>query len=173
MRRLTERITGQSFKRPLGEKLTLEQTEELKVDLERYSPYLIYGSTLEQNEDVRTALADHDVIIPKSKVHIIDFPRKPVGVNTIDQMKTFSLPLDLEVYDGGILVIVAHAPHIVRALHLANKFKPFPEGLVIQPHPLPSPSLAGTDYIMQEISGLLYYTFISGDSSEEPYAYQI
>lgn len=173
MRRLTERITGKSYKIPLGNRLTPNQAEELRSDIERFGPYLIYGSTLEQNKDVETALAEQGVVVPRSRVHIIDFPKKPVGVNTIDQMRTFSLPPNLQIQKGDILAIVAHAPHMVRALHIANRSKPFPEGLIIQPHPLPSPPSAGTDFAAQEISGLLYYTFISGDSSEEPYPYQI
>lgn len=173
MRRLTERITGKSYRTPLGNRLTPNQAEELRFDIESFGPYLIYGSTLEQNEDVETALAEQGVVVPRSRVHIIDFPEKPVGVNTIDQMETFNLPANLQIQKGNILAIVAHAPHMVRALHMMSRFKPFPEGLIIQPHPLPSPPSAGTDFAVQEISGLLYYTFISGDSSEESYPYQI
>lgn len=171
MRRLTERITGKSYKTPLGNRLTPNQADELRSNIERYGPYLIYGSTLEQNEDVETALAQHGVVIPRSKVHIID--ERPINTNTVDQMQTFSLPANLQIQKGDTLAIVAHAPHMVRALHMMNRFNPFPEGLIIQPHPLPSPPSAGTDFAVQEISGLLYYTFISGDSSEEPYPYQI
>lgn len=173
MRRLTERITGKSYRTPLGNRLTPNQAEELRSDIESFGPYLIYGSTLEQNEDVETALAQHGVVIPRSRVHIIDFPEKPVGVNSIDQMRTFSLPANLQIQQGDILAIVAHAPHMVRVLHMLNRYKPLPEGLIVQPHPLSSPPAAGTDYAMQEISGLLYYTFISDDSSEKPYPYQI
>lgn len=173
MRRLTERITGKSYRTPLGNRLTPNQAEELRSDIESFGPYPIYGSTLEQNEDVETVLAEQGVVVPRSRVYIIDFPEKPVGVNTIDQMRTFSLPANLQIQQGDILAIVAHAPHIVRALHMMNRFKPFPEGLIIQPHPLPSPPSAGTDFAVQEISGLLHYTFISGDSSEESYPYQI
>lgn len=173
MRRLTEKITGKLYKVPLGNRLTPDQAEELRSDIESFGPYLIYGSTLDQNADVETALAEQGVVIPRSRVHIIDFPEKPVGVNTIDQMRTFSLPLNLQIQKGDILAIVAHAPHMIRILHMMNRFQPLPEDLIVQPHPLPSPPSAGTDFAVQEISGLLYYTFISGDSSEEPYPYQI
>lgn len=173
MRRLTEKVTGKSYKTPLGEKLTPQQAEELSRDIEASGPYLIYGATAKQNEDLETTLSEQGIVIPKNKVHIINFLSKPVGVNTLDQIKTFSLPPNLQIQEGNILVLVAHAPHMVRALHMTNKFKPFPEGLIILPHPLPSPISAGTDYAIQEISGLLYYTFITRDSSEESYPYKV
>lgn len=173
MRRLTEKITGKLHKISLGHRINPQQASELQLDIEKFGPYLIYGATVEQNEDLAVALGEQGVIIPGSKVHIIDFPEKPVGINTIDQMRNFSLPPSLQIHKGDILSIVAHAPHMVRALHMAAKFKPFPEGLIIQPYPLPSPLSAGTNSAAQEISGLLYYTFITGDSSEEPYPYQI
>lgn len=169
MRRLTEKIAGKSYKIPLGKKLTLEQAEELRFDIETYGPYLIYGATAEQNEDVETVLTKQGVIIPRSKVHII----KDKIVNTVDQMKTLSFPQELQIQNGDTLVLVAHAPHMVRVLHMLNQYKPLPPGMIVQPHPLSSPPSAGTDYAMQEISGLLYYTFISGDSTEEPYPYKI
>lgn len=168
MRRVTEKVTGNKYEIPKGQKLTSKQTEDLRHDIEKFGPFLIYGSTAEQNEDVETALAGHNVIIPRSKVHIIDFPEKPVGVNTIDQMRAFSFPPNLQVQKENILAIVAHAPHMVRILHMMNRFQPIPEGLIVQPHPLPS---VVTDSAKQEISGLLFYTLITEDSAEEAYPY--
>lgn len=169
MRRLTEKITGKSYKVPLGRKLTTEQVEELRSDIEKSGPYLIYGATTEQNEDVEMVLTEQGVVIPRCKVHII----KEKIVNTVDQMETFSLPTGFQIQNGDILALVAHAPHMVRVLHMLNRYKPIPSGMIVQPHPLPSPPSAGINYAMQEISGLLYYTFISGDSTEESYPYQI
>lgn len=171
MRRLTEKITGKSYKTPLGKKLTPEQAKELRVDIERFGPFLIYGSTTEQNEDLETALSEQGVVIPKSKVHII--AEKVVDTNTVDQMKTFSLPRSLQIQKGDILAVVAHSPHMVRVLHMLNKYKPLPEGMIVQPHPMPAPPSGGIDFAIQEISGILYYTLISGDSSEEAYPYKI
>lgn len=169
IRRLTERITGISYEVSLGKKLTPEQLEKTRSDIERFGPFLVYGATQEQNMDLEKELDEQGVIIPKSKVHIIT----DEVVNTIDQMKAFSLPDDMQMQEGDIIAVVAHAPHMVRILHMMNHFKDhFPKGIIVQPHPLPSPPSAGTDFSMMEISGLLYYTFISGDSSEESYPYQ-
>lgn len=171
MRRFTEKVTGNRLKTSLGEKLIPEQIQQLRSNIGEYGPYLIYGSTQEQNDDVREALLRPGVIIPRDKVHIIDFPGKPVGVNTIDQMKTFSFPPNLEINEGDVLALVAHAPHLVRALHMMNRFRPLPVGVILQLYPLSSPCSANTDWAKQEISGLLYYTLITGDSAEEAYPY--
>lgn len=172
-RKLTEIITGESYQTPLGARPTGEQIEKLRSDIEKIGPSLVYGSTAEQNQDVEEALQEPGVIIPKTKVHIIYDPEKSVGVNTIDQVKSFSLSPGLELKDGDILAMVGHAPHLVRTSHILNCYRPFPDGLVVQPHPLPSPRSAGLDYAIQEISGLLYYTFITGDSSERIHPYEL
>lgn len=172
-RRLTEARVGRSYKVPLGEKLITKQSEEVRENIKRFGPTIIYGSTKEQNDDIKEALEMPGVIIPSSKVHIVDFPGKPEGVNTLDQVKGFSFPPNLYLQDGDIMAIVAHAPHMVRLLHMLNKFRPFPDGLVIQPHPLQSLPFAGTEYAKMEISGLLYNTLILGVSTEEPYPYLI
>lgn len=170
VRRLTEKITGRSYEVPLGKKLTQEQIEGIKSDIEKFGPFLVYGATPEQNQDLEKELEEQGVVIPKSKVHITS----DKIVNTIDQIKTFNLPEHMQMQQGDILALVAHAPHMVRILHMMNRFKNhFPEGMIVQPHPLPSPPSAGTDYSMMEISGLLHYTLVSGDSAEEPYPYQV
>lgn len=174
VRRLTNVISGQSYPYlSSNRKLTSDQVAALRSDIAECGPYLIYGSTAEQNEHVKRALAEPGVIIPSSKVHVIYFPGKPKGVNTVDQMNNFYLPTDLEVHQGDILAIVAHAPHLVRALHIMDKLRPLPEDLTILPYPLPSPFAAGTEYAKLEISGLLYYTLVEGKSSEQPYPNQI
>ena len=171
MRRLTEKITGRSYNTSPGKKFTPQQLEELRSDIERFGPFLIYGSTSEQNEDLETALSEQGVVIPKNKVHII--AEKVVDTNTVDQMKTFSLPKDLQVEDGDILAVVAHAPHLVRVLHMLNRYKPLPDGMGVHPYPMAAPPAGGDNFAMQEISGILYYTFITGDSSEEIYPYKV
>src|SRR3989344_4209339 len=55
MRCLTERVTGRSYRAALGERLAPEQIAQLRSDIEKFGPYLIYCSTLEQNEDLETA----------------------------------------------------------------------------------------------------------------------
>lgn len=171
IRRLTEIISGRSYKTPKGTRLNLQQVEQLRSDIEQLGPYLIYGSTAEQNEDVKQALEEKGAIIPRSKVHII--AERVVNTNTVDQMQTFSLPPNLQIQKGDILAVVAHAPHMVRVLHMLNRYKPLPEGMIVQPYPMPAPSSGGIDFATQEISGTLYYTYITGDSSEEIYPYQI
>ena len=171
MRLVTERITGHSYRVPLGKKLSIEEAAELRSEIEKFGPYLIYGSTTEQNEDLEAALMEEGVVIPRSKVHII--AEKVVDTNTVDQMKTFSLPKNLEVENGDVLAIVAHAPHLVRVLHMLNRYRPLPEGMIIQPQPMPAPIPGGDEFAISEISGILYYTFITGDSSEETYPYLI
>lgn len=169
-RHLIEKITGKTYK-AVGKRFSPDQAEQLRSDIERYGPYVLYGSTTEQNEDLETALKEEGVVIPRSKVHII--AEKVVDTNTVDQMKTFSLPKELEVQDGDVLAIVAHAPHLVRVLHMLNRYKPLPEGMIVQPYPMPAPPSGGIDFATQEISGILYYTYITGDSSEEIYPYQM
>ncbi len=167
IRRLTEKITGRSYRSTLGEKLTPDQVAQLRSDIENYGPYLIYNATSEQNEDVEKVLTEQDVSIPKSKIIIPDAST----AKTADQMKNVKFPQDLR--GGDIIAVVAHAPHLVRILHMLNRYKPLPEGVIVQPHPLPSPPSAGTDYARMEISGLLYYTLITGDAAETSYPYQI
>lgn len=173
MRKLTGVITGESYQTPLGVEPVAEQIAKLRSAIEKVGPHLIYGSTTEQNQDVEKVLKMPGIIIPRTKVHIIDDPEKSVGINTINQMKSFSLPPDVQILEGEILALVAHAPHMMRALHFADKYKPFPEGLIIQPYPLASSHSAGTDYAKQEISGLLYYALLTGDASEQSHPYQI
>lgn len=171
IRRLTEKITGNSFRVPLAESLSPQQINQLRSDIEQFGPYLIYGSTLEQNEDLEIALGEQGVIIPKSKVFIIS--DRVVNTNTVDQMQTFRLPPGLQVQKGDILAVVAHAPHMVRMLHILNQYRPFPEGMIVKPYPMPAPPFGGIDFATQEISGVLYYTFITKDSSEEIHPYKI
>ncbi len=171
IRRLTETITGNRSTTPLGMKLSSQQIEQLRSNIEQFGPYLIYGSTSEQNEDLEIALEGQNVIIPKSKVHII--ADRPVNTNTLDQVQTISLPPQLRVQNGDILAVVAHAPHLVRSLHMLNRYKTLPKGMIVKPYPMPAPSVGGVDFAIREVSGLLYYTFITEDASEEIYPYQI
>lgn len=173
-RRLIAQRTGNEYISPKGVELSSEYINSLRSDWERVGPYIIYGSTAEQNEDVKRGLEEPKVIVPESKVHVIDFPGEPGerdAVNTLKQVQAFTFPDELQIKDGDILAIVTHAPHMVRLLHMLGKYRPFPEGLTVQPYPMQSLPFAGTNFATMEISGLMAAVFLTGDATREPHPY--
>lgn len=169
VRELTEKITGRSFHTPLGKKLTMEEVEQIRTDIENHGPFIIYNGREDENETVESVLERDRIIIPKSKVHIIG-----AGIeNSVSQVKSFNLPESLQLQAGDVIGVVTHAPHMMRIMHMANKYRPFPTEATIQAFPLHSPTGSMPEYANQEVEALLYYTFVTGDSTEQSYSYKL
>lgn len=139
----------------------------VKESIINHGPYFIYTGREDERDAVKRVLAEKDVIIPPEKVYIIEGAID----NTVDQVKTLKIPPEISINSGDRIAIVAHSPQMVRLGHIIQKYKPFPSGIELQPLPLPIPSGGFPEYPEQELRGLLYYTFITGDASEEPYPY--
>ncbi len=94
-------------------------------------------------------------MIAADKVHI---PATSIA-NTVDQVKTFVLPESLHLA-GGEIGLVSHAPHLVRTLHMLNRYQVIPEDMKIRLFPLKSPKEGREEYTTMEVRGLLYYIYL-------------
>lgn len=165
IRRITEISTGSYFRGSLN---TIdEQVCKIRDSIAKNGPYFIYTGREDERAAVKQAIQEKRAIIPLEKVYIIE---EKID-NTVEQVKTITLPSELHLKPGDRIAIVAHGPQLVRLGHMLQRYKPFPAGLAIQPFPLATPPGGMPDYPEQEIRGLLYYTFITHDAAQEPYPY--
>jgi len=164
-KKITEINSGKSFK---GMSSVTKKVKTIKEAILRYGPYILYNGAPIQNEAVERALDRKGVVVPKEKVEIIDEEIK----NTRDQIKTFRLPEGFEL-KGKEIALVAHAPQLVRIMRMINHYKPFPENTMIRLFPLPTSPDGKQTYAKMEVSGSLYYTYISHDADAESYPYKI
>jgi len=165
-RKIAEKVSGQNFRAPLSK---IDQTKDkIKKSISRHGPYIIYNGAPLENKGVAKALTQKGVIIPDEKVKIIEDDI----INTIDQIKTFKLPDEFR--EGKELALIAHAPHLARIIRIINKYKPFPEDTKIRLFPVPTPGAEGKrEYAKMEISGTLYFSYITHDATKEPYPYEV
>ncbi|MBI2051920.1 hypothetical protein HYT33_04130 [Candidatus Roizmanbacteria bacterium] len=169
-RKLTEIVVGiPRQSRPKGKELMTEEVAQLRSSIERYGPYIIYNGRQDENRVVENVLRREGVMIPTGKVYVI---YNNID-KTIDQVKSFRLPPDIQLETGDTIGVITHAPHMMRLMHILNYFKPFPENVTVQAFPLPSPYDGGQEHTMDEICGLLNYVFVSGGATEEPYPYKL
>lgn len=162
MRRIAEAISGE----------TSAAGDAQKQLLSHYAPYLIFNGRQDENSDVQTILAEEGTIIPQAKVWI---PKTPID-KTIDQVRRLTLPPELEIKSGDEIGIISHAPHLMRVSHMLNRHKqslPFPPDTIIRAFPLPTPTAGIPEYQNQEVRGLLYYAFVTGEATTEPYPYLV
>ncbi len=166
-REIADVITGTSVKADEGKGLSQIETVKLKIKqkLAEYGPYIIYNGTDVENDTVRDVITRHGIIIPPEKLFVIEDGIK----KTVDQVKTFQLPSDLMVESGDVVGVITHAPHMMRFLHMLNKHRTIPPEMRVLAIPLPSPIAGRQEYTEQEIRGLLYYRYLSGDATEEMY----
>ena len=164
-RKITESVSGQSFKAPLSEIVPVKR--RTKEAIRNFGPSIIYNGNTVENEAVAKAMVQEETIVPKEKVDIIEGNID----NTVDQVKTFKLPDEFE--KGKEVALVSHAPHLARIVRMINKYRPFPEGTKIRLFPVPTPEEGREEYAKMEVCGTLYYTYITEDATEEPYPYEI
>lgn len=162
MRRIAETASGEIPSARDAQKQLLLQ----------YAPYLIFNGRQDENSDVQTILAEESVIIPRAKVWI---PETPID-KTIDQVRGLTLPPELEIQSGDEIGVISHTPHLMRFAHMLNRYKnslPFPPNTFIRAFPLPTPAAGIPEYQNQEVRGLLYYAFVTGKATTEPYPYLV
>ncbi len=164
-KKITEINSGESFK---GISSVTKKVKTIREAISKYGPYMLYNGAPIQNEAVERALGRKGVVVPREKVKIIDEEIK----NTLDQIKTFRLPEGLELKDKEI-ALVAHAPQLVRIMRMVKHYKPFPENTTIRLFPLPTSPEGKQEYAKMEVSGSLYYTYISHVADAESYPYEI
>jgi len=144
-----------------------ERKEKTKKLIEEYGPTILYNGTGEENATVEDVLGREGIIIPRSKVHVVG-----EGIaTTVDQVKDFKIPEGVSLDDSGEIGIISHAPHLMRTMHMINRYRPFPEGTKVRLFPLPTPDEGKDEYAMMEARGLLYYTYMSPDKDTTPDAY--
>lgn len=165
-RKITETVSGQNFKMPLSKIEDAKKT--IKKAILEHGPYIIYNGTHIENSAVAQALSQEGVIIPSEKVKIIEAEIK----KTVDQIKTFELPDNFNLEEKEV-AIVACAPQMLRITRMINKYKPFSESIKIRLFPVPTPREGKEEYAKMEVSGSLYYTYITADATKEPYPYEL
>ncbi|MEK7143825.1 MAG: hypothetical protein AAB820_00640, partial [Patescibacteria group bacterium] len=149
----------------------IKETKQLtKKAILESGPYIIYNGTIEENENVKEILNREGIIMPPEKVMVIEEPIE----KTVDQVKTFKLPEGAYMI-GKEIAVVSHAPHLSRIIRMVNRYKPFPPDVKMKLFPLATPKEGKEEYIQKEISGLLYYIYVSDDHDavKEPYSYEI
>lgn len=123
--------------------------------MKRYSPIIIYNGNDGQNDSIKEELGRSNSFVPAEKLVV-----QGVGLkNTTDQVRTFILPEECHVPDKEILLI-SHAPHLVRIAHMLGFFKTIPEDMKIRFLPIKSP-LSNEEYFLMELSGLLTYILLT------------
>lgn len=149
-----------------------------REDYLEYAPYLIYAGTPEQQENVRTVLTtfSNQYRLPlEARVHVVRGVKNQDGsfrdvINSVDEVQAFELP------EGIIprrMIIVSHAPHLVRLLHIMGKFhEDIPSKTIIQPYPIASPEKGKLDYTIMEVRGTLAAIYGTQTASSHPYPYQ-
>ncbi len=154
MRKYAEAASGASTTRPIDSKI------KTRAMIEQYAPPLIFNGRRDENLDIEQILTEEGIVIPPSKVIIINAAID----NTIHQIKNFALPAGLIHDSANIIGIVSHAPHLVRAGY-ALPSDILSSGSYFRMFPLASPNHA-VDYWAGEIRGFLYYALVSGDSNQ-------
>lgn len=169
-RRFAEAKRGVSYAR-VGKGSISPMKPDIRNLIADEAPFILFNGRPDENLDVRSIVSEERNIIPPEKVWITG---KSID-KTIDQITDLTLPPNLALNPDDKIGVISHAPHLMRFGHMLNRFRdqsPFPEGITIKALPLSSPSNS-QEYTNQEIRGLLYYIFISGEATAEPYPYAI
>lgn len=132
------------------------------------TPTFIYNGSDQQNDVLRKVVKRGDIKILKDKIIITGNNLK----NTVDQIKRFIFPESLHEV-GGEVGLISHAPHLMRIIHILNKYQVIPKDMTVRLFPIATPESGLEEYKIMEIKGLLYYIFISGDATTDSYPYVI
>lgn len=136
-------------------------------------PDILYNGNPQENEAFSEALRvpwlriPADYRYPAEKVHVIDAnvgksTEQSGRFNTVDQVKSFRIPLPLNLNTDDEIGIVAHAPQLTRILYILERFRHvIPEGVGVRMFPLPAPPESLPDYLIQEIRAIVYYRYFA------------
>jgi hypothetical protein len=138
----------------------------------QYGPYIVYNGTSEENNVLRDVFEKGEIDIPAEKIKVLDKTSESREQYTANQVQTFKLPNDPSLR-GKEIVLVSHAPHLNRILHMINRFHSLPNESIPYLFPLPTPESGRKQFTELEIKGLLYYMLLSEKASEEPYPYKL
>lgn len=131
-------------------------------------PILIYNGVAEQNRDLHQAIEGGKYPIPTSQVYIA--PGE--NVRTLDQVKNFSFPPDLDLQEG-YLGVISHVSHLVRTLKFMNKYPRIFRGIKVIALPIVCKDPKVQDRIdAPETKGILDY-IAKNEATEESYPYII
>jgi hypothetical protein len=143
-------------------------TYDTKTLIEKYGPKIIYCATEEENDGVKDLLERDGIMIPKNNVIIPDVEI----INTRDQVEKFSLPTELHI-PGKEIWVVSHSPHLVRTMHMIEKFQTLPKDMVVRLFPVQTPPEGKEEYTKLETGGTLMYIYAYSAASKETYPYII
>jgi len=132
------------------------------------SPIIIYNGSDLQNSVLREAVKRKEIKILSEKIMIVG---ENIN-NTVDQIKTFILPESLHK-SGHEIGLISHAPHLMRIVHILNKYKTIPQNMTVRLFPIATPKEGKGDYAITEIKALLYYIFLGKNAGSIAYPYTI
>lgn len=148
-------------------KSTAEVTAE---DIVHNGPWLHYAGTTWENEHIRHVLSQDSIPIPLEKVFMYDFSddNNPPVVNTALQIQQFRLPIPAP----RRIVIVSHAPHLVRVAYLMERSKDrIPPGTSVQFFPIPTPKEAIDPCALMELRGVFAEIYKKETGAKEPFRF--
>lgn len=145
-------------------------------DILQYGPWLHYSATHWENEHIKGVLSQEVLKFPPGKIMMYedivgqDGKTRPI-VNTADQLEGLRFPEGLM---PRRVAVVSHAPHLVRIMHMMEKYKEsIPTGTIVQPFPLPTPVKGVPEYAKMELKGTLAAIYKLHTASPVPYRYQL
>jgi hypothetical protein len=153
---------------PTKDKYTMrEETREL---IREFGPYVIYSGYPSETNKAEEVLDRPDTIIPREKAIIVHGNPK----NTVDGSKMMAKEFPSEsLKDGKQAVIVTHAPHLERVLHIMSKHPYLPAGSIPYVAPVATSPEGQAESALMETRGILYYTLLKDEAGEEPHPYQL
>lgn len=164
---IVHEVTAMRLGKPVAEVTT--------EDVARHGPWLHYAATSWENNHIRHVLAQSSLHMPSSKIFMHTFldehgNERPI-INTATQMEDLQFPGDSP---PRRIVIVSHAPHLVRIAFLMEKWKDrIPKSTTVQFFPLPTPSLAVDPYTLIELRGVFAEIYKKGTAAKTPFAFTL
>lgn len=162
----------------VSEETLSDNWAKVRESINEYGPFIIYNGRPDENEALSQAMKAPWLFLPSpriysaEKVFIIN-----AGVdNTVDNIKSFHLPMSVSINPGDEIGIVIHAPQAVRFLFMLNQLKvSFPDNVIARIFPLPTPANGIPEYPLQELRGLIYNRFIVNPplAATTPYPYTV
>jgi hypothetical protein len=165
-----------------------EMSDVTSEDIMQFGPYLHYAATMWENshfDKVLSHFAELGLHIPKEKLITYSHVQNNIGEereikNTYDQFSGLQIPEDTRR-----LLVVAHAPHLLRGMYILNHYPKVIHEAKVQLYPLRSPesSLATkvsfngemtsmAEYVHMEIRGIIA-NYANRKGSREPYPFEI
>ena len=161
-RKISEQVSGETLHGPVED--ATQRIQDAKEMIAAHGPTILYNGTELENSVVKDVLMRDGIVIPSEKVRVLG-----EGIsNTVDQIRSFALPEELH-WQGGDIGIISHAPHLMRILHMLNRYQPLPKDMAVRLFPLASPKEGREEYAEMEIKGLLYYLYLGKNATEESY----